>query len=245
MRKIAIALSKGGVGKTTTAVSLSAGLATVGKRVLLVDADVQGQCATMLGLEPKNGLAELLMEDPDPTEVLTEARPDLWLLAGGFSLSKAKQMMARENYRSDLILSKVMKPYEGHFDYVIVDTAPSFDNLTVNVLCYIDEIICPVNMEALALDGLGTFLENIKPIQEEEGITLRYILPTFLDGRVKKTEEVLDQLYMHFPDKLCRPIHYSVKLSEAPAWGKTIYEYSPKDRAAVDYSILAGELERG
>lgn len=245
MRKIAIALSKGGVGKTTTAVSLSAGLAAVDKRVLLVDADVQGQCAIMLGLEPEKGLAELLMDEPDPTEVLTEARPFLWLLAGGFALSKAKQMIARENYRSDLILSKAMQPYEGHFDYVIVDTAPSYDNLTVNVLCYIDQILCPVNMEALALDGLGMFLENIRPIQEEEGIDIKYILPTFLDGRVKKTEEILDRLRTHFSDKLCHPIHYSTKLSEAPAWGETIFEYSPKDRAALDYSKLTGVIERG
>ena len=243
MRKIGIAISKGGTGKSTTAVSISAGLASLGKRTLLVDGDVQGQCSIMLGLEPEKGLAELLMDETYPTEALTEARPNLWLLAGGFSLSQAKRLIARETFRSDRILSKAMEPYDGRFDYVIVDTGPSFDDLTVNILVYVDEIITPVNMEVLALDGLSTFLENIRPIQEEEGVTLKYVLPTFLDGRVKKTQEILDQLLMHFADKLCRPIHYSSKLSEAPAWGKTIYEFSPKDRAAVDYSKLVGVLE--
>ena len=121
--------------------------------------------------------------------------------------------------------------------------------MTVNVLFYTGEVICPVSMEALSVDGLGVFLQSIAPIEQQrrknrERFEVKYILPTFLDGRVKKSQEILEQLNLHFKERLCNPIRYSVRLSEAPAFGKTIFEHAPRDRGAVDYAKLIGRVLR-
>ena len=244
MRKIAVSLSKGGVGKTTTAVNLAYGLAEDGDRVLLVDCDTQGQAGKMLGVDQGPGLAELLSGEIEPQKAIIEARPGLWLLRGGQSLGEAKREIGRREFKSEAVLSEVLQPYAGYFDYILLDTAPGWDSLTVNMLSYAEEVLCPVSLEVLAVDGLISFLKGIEPIRKYRDLAIRYILPTFEDHRVKKTKEILDQLNGYFPDKLCSPIRYSVKVSEAPGYGQTIFEYARKDRGAVDYAKLVGRVKR-
>jgi len=241
MRKIAIALTKGGCGKSTTAVNLAAGLALAGESTLLIDTDMQAQSLSMLSLESHFGLADVLQGKIKPADAIIPARENLYLLAGSESLSTVNLSLARQSTEEspELALASALKPLEAAFSFCIIDTGPGWDVLTVNTLYYADEILAPVSLEALTIEGLIQFRERIKPIQEENpGLALRYILPTFMDQRVKKSSELLAQLKEYFPQEICDPIRYNVRLSEAPAFGKTIFEFAPSSPGAQDYKAL-------
>ncbi len=235
MRKIAIANRKGGVGKTTTAVNVAAGLALAGIRTLLIDTDSQGHCSRSLGTDGSAGLAALLDgAKVEPTEV----RSNLYLIPGGRELVGSVRLMARENISPERVLHNALKQYDDKYSFVLLDTGPGFTEMSINVLFYADELLIPVSMEFLAMDGLMSFLHEIDIIKRHRDVTIKYVVPTFLDGRVKKSAEIMDQLKDHFGERLSLPIHYSTKLSESPAWGKTIFEYAPRSKVAIDYANL-------
>jgi chromosome partitioning protein len=245
MRKIAVALSKGGVGKTTTAINLAAGVARAGGQVLLVDMDTQGQVAKALGLQAAAGVAEMVMGDRPPEEVLVQAREGVWLLAGGRSLAGLKRVISRKDFGGEQTLAEALVPMDGRFDLVLVDTAPAWDTLTVNALFYVDEVLIPVSLEVMALQGLIEFVRALEPIQKyHSGLVLRYIVPTFMDRRVKKSEEILGQLQSYYAGLVCQPIRYNVRLSEAPGYGQTIFEYAPSSSGAQDYQQLTERILR-
>jgi chromosome partitioning protein len=194
-------------------------------------------------MKPEKGLADLIEGIGAPHELVIQARDNLWLLAGGQALGETKNLIGKKDFGRETALTEALAPYEGHFDFAIIDTSPGWDVLTVNVIFYASEILCPVSLEALSVDGFLGFLQGIEPIVQyrrkaREHFEIRYVLPTFLDGRVKKSAEILAQLGSHFGGKLCDPIRYSVRLSEAPAFGQTIFEYAPGDRGAEDYGKL-------
>jgi chromosome partitioning protein len=238
-RKIAVSLSKGGVGKTTTAVNLAVGLALVNKKVLLVDTDTQGQSSYMLGVDPKAGLTELVTEEVEADEALVEAREGLFLLAGGKSLAGLKRLISRKDFGGELVLKEAISRIEDRFDFVIFDTSPGWDVLTVNVLFCADEVIIPVSLEVMTLQGLAEFLKSVAAIQNHrEGLRLSYVLPTFFDKRLKRSFTILRKLEDLYGKKLCTPIRTNVRVSEAPAFGKTIYEFAPGSPGADDYRDL-------
>ena len=243
MRKIAVALSKGGVGKTTTAVNLAAGLAQQGYHVLLVDMDTQGQVAQALGIKPKYGLAELASGSHKLDQTIFPARENLWLLAGGRELSGLKREIARKDFGSEQTVSNVLQPLAGSYDFVIIDTSPGWDSLTINALFYATEVIAPVALESMALQGLREFGVSLSAIQRyHQRLGLNYILPTFMDRRVKKSQRIYDMLLEYYHARVCDPIRYNVRLSEAPGHGQTIYEYDSRSAGAEDYSALVWRI---
>ena len=143
----------------------------------------------------------------------------------------------------ELTLAETLCKFDNRYDYVIVDTSPGWDPLTVNVLFYINELLIPVSLEIMTLQGLVEFLNSISAIQKyRKDVSLRYILPTFLDKRVSKSEGVLDKLTDLYGNKMCLPIRYNVRISEAPAYGQTIYEYAPGSPGTQDYRELVRKV---
>ena len=246
MRKIAVALTKGGTGKSTTAVNLAAGLAKDRHKVLLVDTDTQGQASLMLGSHPEAGLSQFIEGGIVPEDALTEVRERLWLLAGDHTLAGLKRTISMKEFGGEKVLTEALLPLEKQFDFVILDTAPGWDPLTVNVLFYAQEILTPVSLEVLSLQGLVEFERRVKDIRKYHSrLSLKYVLPTFLDGRVRKSAEILEQLRTYYKRQLCDPIRYNVRISEAPGFGQTIFEFAPRSAGANDYRKLVERVENG
>jgi chromosome partitioning protein len=245
LRKVAFTNAKGGVAKTTTCVNVGAALALAGYRTLLVDCDTQGQVTKSLGVKAGEGLAELVQGDAGLEDVQIEARENLFVIAGGGKLSGVKRMISQRDIRSELVLSEALGGIRG-YDFVLLDTAPSWDVLNVNCLFYVEEILIPISMEVLALQGIGDFLGRVKEVQRyRDGLIVRGIIPTFYDGRVKKSAEILEQLERHFPDAVWPTVRYNSKLSEAPGFGQNIFEYAKRSKGAADYARLAQRLAKG
>jgi len=154
-------------------------------------------------------------------------------------------MISRMDMRSELVLSETLEDLRG-YDFVLLDTAPSWDVLNANCLFYVDELLIPVSMEALALQGIGDFLSRVKEVQRyREGLLIGGIIPTFYDGRVRKSAEILEQLKRYFPDALWPWVRYNSKVSEAPGFGQHIFEYAKRSNGAADYARLAERLAKG
>lgn len=250
MRKIAIAMAKGGVGKTTTAVNLAHGLASLGKRVLLVDCDTQGQAAKFLGAEPPFGLYEFITERQadgnyiSRNDAVYPSRKNLWILAGGIRLVELKHWLGEQprDLRQTVLADKLV-PKEGLLDFLIFDCAPGWDVLSVNILMAASEVLCPVALQGPSMEGLKTFFRYLQSAQKlNTDLRLKYILPTMFDRRTRQGHDILKQLTQYFNRQLCAPIHYNVRLSEAPTFGQTIFEYEARAQGASDYRNLVRRI---
>jgi chromosome partitioning protein len=239
MRKIAIVGFKGGIGKTTTCVNLGAALALRGHRVLLIDTDTQANLAIALGIRKyEKSLAEVLIRKAKAEECIIPARPNLDLLPSSIALFKAQQRMVLEMAREE-IFSELFAGLNS-YDYLLLDCAPSVSLLTVNAVAYVDEVFIPVSMELLALAGAQQFMEYLKSVSRMlgKGATIRLIIPTFYDPRRRVSQRVLAALEQTFGDRVTKPVRVDTMLSEAPGSGKTIFEYAPRSRGAIDYARL-------
>jgi chromosome partitioning protein len=196
-------------------------------------------------VQPAAGLAEVVMENLQPEQAILQARDGIWLLAGGRSLAGLKRVIARKDFGGERTLAEALGLLDEGYDLALVDTAPAWDSLTVNALFFADEVLIPVALEVMALQGLIEFVRSLDSIRKyHEALALRYILPTFMDRRVKKSEEILSQLRSYYSELVCDPIRYNVRLSEAPGHGQTIFEYAPRSPGAQDYVALSERILR-
>ncbi|OUB96659.1 sporulation initiation inhibitor Soj [Bacillus thuringiensis serovar medellin] len=248
---IAIANQKGGVGKTTTSVNLGAGLAQVGKKVLLVDIDAQGNATTGVGIEKSEldqCIYNVLVEDADVQGVIQKtATENLDVLPATIQLAGAEIELVPTISR-EVRLQRALQPVRDEYDYIIIDCPPSLGLLTINALTAADSVLIPVQCEYYALEGLSQLLNTVRLVQKHlnKNLAIQGVLLTMLDARTNLGIQVIDEVKKYFRDKVYRSIiPRNVRLSEAPSHGKPIMQYDAKSRGAEVYIDLAEEVIAG
>lgn len=241
-RVVAVANLKGGIGKTTTVVNVGAGLALKGARVLLVDTDAQGNLAMALGVHPRRTLYDALVDGVSVERCIIEARPGLDLLPADATLLGAQPIIARRPDWSR-VLAQALQPVTGSYDFVLIDSAGSLTPLNVNALVCAHDVIAPTTVEHFSVKSLELLMAQIGRIKGGAG-HVRMIIPTMYDPRVRQSGELLAILRTRYGDRVTPPVRVNVRLSEAPAQGKTIYEYDPRSRGAIDYALLVEHISR-
>jgi chromosome partitioning protein len=246
-RVIAVASQKGGVGKTTTAISLGACLAQESRRVLVVDFDPQGNATSGLGISgpPDPSVYEAVIGAAEATAtIIPTALANLDLMPGGQQLSGAEiELVGVEEW--EFRLRKVLDVLRPSYDYVFIDTPPSLGLLTVNSLVAADSVIIPLQCEYLALEGLSQLVGAIRRVQERLNPPLRIegVLLTMFDSRLNLSQQVVDEARRFFGDLVYQSvIPRNVRLSEAPSFGKPIVLYDPHSTGADCYRRLATEV---
>ncbi len=245
---IAISNQKGGVGKTTTAVNLAASLGQLGHSTLLVDMDPQANATSAVGLEPDqidSSIYHALILNQDPKVInLNDTYKNLSVLPSTIDLTGAEfELMDLEN--RERVLTRVIASLVFPYDYIIIDCPPSLGLLTLNALVLSKWVIIPVQAEYLALEGLSRMKKTIDLIQHKHNSSLQIlgIAVTLFDGRTNLSQQVLEELSNAFPGKILGPpISRSVRLSEAPSFGKPINYYNARSIGAVQYMKLAEEV---
>jgi chromosome partitioning protein len=247
-RIIALVNQKGGVGKSTTAVNLGAALAIFGKRVLVVDADPQGNATTGLGVE-KNRLAHdiyhVLMQEIALDEVVVPTEiENLWLVPATINLAGADVELVAALSR-ETRLRQALAPLAHRYDFILIDCPPSLGLLTINALTAADDCIIPVQAEFYALEGLAQLTNVIWRVRDALNPTLHVggVLVTMFDGRTRLALEVIGELERYFPQQMFKTqIPRNVRLSEAPSYGKPVILFDVKSRGAQAYLAVAREM---
>lgn len=229
-RTIAVSNQKGGVAKTTTAITLAHGLARRGYTVCLVDLDAQGNASVGLGHKPSPGLSRLLRGQATLAEVLIEARPNLWLLPGDTSTAELKNELAGRGFR-ERILTRALTSLET--DFIIIDTGPSRDILHTMAAMAAEELIIPAALDHLALVGVAQQFDSLGEVRENgHPVEVLAILPTFWDATTKESALNLQHLATKYGDLVLPAVPRTTRLREAPAYGQTLWEYVPEGAPA-------------
>ncbi|WP_437491709.1 ParA family protein [Sorangium sp. So ce1014] len=249
-RYLAVFNHKGGTGKTTTAVSVAAGLAARDKRVLLVDTDAQGNVSVSLGAGAERSLYHVLVMGLRVADATRAVRPNLDLLPSNETLAAAELYLAGRQNR-DRVLSDRLSAAAADYDYVVLDCSPSLSLMNQNALVFADSVLVPVACDYLSLVGVRQVIKTVKNVNAllHHPVQIWGVLPTFFDGRARIAREAVSTMKQHFGERCLAPIRQAIKVKEAPAQGQTIFEYAPGTPAADDYLAVVDRIiesrERG
>jgi chromosome partitioning protein len=245
---ITVANQKGGVGKTTTAINLASSLAVLEFNVLLIDADPQANATSGLGFDLKNlkvGLYECLMQEADIKHVILETENSyLKVLPASIDLVGFEIEMVNHPER-ERFMKKILEPVVDEYDFIIIDCSPSLGLLVTNSLVAADSVMIPVQCEYFALEGLGKLLNTIKIVQRNlnQQLEIEGILLTMYDPRLRLSNQVVEEVKMHFQDFVFDTIiHRNTKLGEAPSFGVPVLEHDATSKGAINYLNLAREI---
>ncbi len=245
---ITVVNQKGGVGKTTTAVNLSAYLAAMGKFVLLLDIDPQANASSGVGLnvaELEKSSYNIFSKEHRADELIFDSFLTTHkVIPSSPHLAGATVELIKDENR-EFVLNDALLEVKNHFDYIIIDCPPSLDILTLNGLVSADKVLIPVQAEYYALEGLSSLLHTINLVQENLKPSLEILgsVITMYDKRNTLSKEVLNEMYKNFPFRIFRSvIPRNVRLTEAPSFGKTILQYDPKSKGGKAYERLAKEF---
>lgn len=247
-KTVSVINQKGGVGKTTTAVNLSAAVGALGKKVLLVDIDPQGNSTSGYGInkrEIKASTYDMLINGEKASEVLIKTKfKNVDILPSDMNLAGAEVEMIALEKRESLIKMSLAQIWEN-YDYIFLDCPPSLGLITINALCASDSFLVPIQCEYYALEGLAQLMATVRQIKRlyNPQLELEGVLLTMYDGRLNLTNQVVEEVKKFFPKKVySSTIPRNVRLSEAPSYGEPIMYYDNSSKGAAAYASLAEEF---
>jgi chromosome partitioning protein len=245
-RKIAVFNHKGGTGKTTTSVSVAAGLAARGAKVLLVDTDAQGNVGVSLDLKASSTLYHVLVMGMPAAQAAVNVRPNLDVLVSNETLAAAELYLAGRQNRDRVLATRLNSAVDA-YDIIVLDCSPSLSLMNQNALVFADGILVPVACDFLSLVGVRQVIKTVKNVNQllHHPVQIFGVLPTFYDARARICRDAVETLREHFGDRCLEPVRQTTKVKEAPAQGKTIFEYAPESNAADDYQKVVDRIIDG